>query len=77
MIDYVSADEFVTILKQECITHGSQTAFAHRHGFSTGYINDVLHRRRAPSDKLAQSLGYHRIVSFRGNNDNNHDVRHQ
>lgn len=34
------------------------------HGFSQSYISDVLRGRRGVSDRMAEALGYRRVVSF-------------
>ena len=43
---------------------GSQKAFAARHGFSRAYVNDVLHERRAITDRLCAAIGVKRFVTY-------------
>jgi len=43
---------------------GSQAAFAHAHGFSRAYLSDVVRVVRQISDRLAQALGFRRVVAF-------------
>lgn len=42
----------------------SQVATAKRLGFSSAFINDVLHGRRGITDALADKLGYERVTRF-------------
>ena len=43
---------------------GSQKAFAEHLGISTAYLNDVLHNRREPGEKILDALGIKRIVTY-------------
>ncbi len=51
-------------LRLMCAAQG-QKAVAGKLGFSTAYINDVLHDRREISDKMAKALGYERVTTWR------------
>ena len=44
---------------------GSQRAFADQHGISLQYVNDVLHKRREPGQKILDALGIERVVIYR------------
>lgn len=44
---------------------GGQKAFAKAHGFTPGYIHDVLHGKRAPADRILAAIGVERIVIYR------------
>ena len=44
--------------------HESRTAVADRYGFSLSYIGAVLDKRKAISRRLAEAMGYRRVVRF-------------
>lgn len=45
-------------------------SWAAEHGFSPAYVSDVLNGKRGIADRMAEELGYLRVVSF-------HPVRKQ
>lgn len=44
---------------------GGQRAFAEKHGFTPGYINDVLWRKRGLADRILTTLGIERLIVYR------------
>lgn len=44
---------------------GGQRAFAQAHGFTPGYINDVLRGKRALADRILATIGVERFVIYR------------
>lgn len=61
----MNAVEFRKMLKEEVGKIGTQREAAKKWGFSAGYINDVIKGRNDPSDRLAEALGYRKVVSYR------------
>ena len=43
----------------------SQVVVAERLGFTTAFINDVIHGRRGITEKLAAAMGYQRVTLFK------------
>jgi DNA-binding transcriptional regulator YdaS (Cro superfamily) len=43
---------------------GGQRKFAEEHGFTTSYVHDVIHGRRALAARILQALGIKRIVLY-------------
>lgn len=60
----MTTEEDIYRLLENGIEKTSQSEFARKHGFSKGFINDVLNRRRGVSDRLAEALGYVRKIVF-------------
>ena len=50
-------------LKRMIDAHGSQSQTARAIGVSRGYLHDVLHGKRAMSDKMLRRLGLRRITT--------------
>lgn len=44
---------------------GGQRQFAKAHGFTAGYINDVLHGKRALADRILSTIGVERSIVYR------------
>ncbi len=43
---------------------GTQAEWAKRNGFSAAYVSDVMRGRREISDKMAEAIGFRRVVRF-------------
>lgn len=43
---------------------GGQKEVARALDVSTGYVNDVIHERRIPGDKILEALGLQRVVTY-------------
>jgi hypothetical protein len=43
---------------------GSARAWAREHGFSSTYLSEVVNGTRSVSDRMAQALGFRRVVAF-------------
>ena len=60
--------EFINEFRRVFDWNGSERmtakAWAAEHGFSESYLSDVLRGKRGVSDRMAEALGYQRIVSF-------------
>ena len=54
----------ITVLMKRLET-ASYRELARELGFSAAYLNEVVHKRRPPSDNLAEALGLERIVTYR------------
>lgn len=61
----LSDKQVVAMIREACEVSGGQKPWADRHGFSTGYLNDVLQGRRHPSRKVLDAIGVVRIVTYR------------
>jgi len=57
-------EQFRKLFNWEGATRLTAKAWAKEHGFSQAYISDVLHGRRGVADRLAEAMGYRRIVKF-------------
>ena len=55
--------EIVEMLRREC-ERDTQRLWAEANGFSQQFICDVLKGRRYVTEKLADALGFRRIVMF-------------
>jgi hypothetical protein len=44
---------------------GTATKWAEDHGFSTAYVSDILHGRRAVGPRMLTALGLEKVVSYR------------
>ena len=47
-----------------CVKCGSQRRAASELGISAQYLNDVLHGKREPGDKLLMAIGLQKIVRY-------------
>lgn len=56
--------EFQALFGQRFPKTMTAKAWAAEHGFSQGYISAVLNGKRGIADKLANALGYDRVVTF-------------
>ena len=52
------------VLADAVAVAGSQAAWAAENGISPQFVCDVLQGRRAPTARLADALGYRRVISF-------------
>ena len=57
-------DEARKILREAIYRSGGQTAFAKKHGFTAGYVHDVLVGKRAIADRIACAIGLKREVAY-------------
>lgn len=60
----ITEKHLLDILRAYVDACGSQTAAAGKLDMSLSFINDVLHERRDPTDKLAKKLGFRRVTRF-------------
>lgn len=60
----ITTGQFRTKLLTACRYEGSQRAAARKLGVSAPYLNDVLNGKREPGDKIANALGWQRIVRY-------------
>lgn len=44
---------------------GGQRKFAEAHGFTVGYVSDVLRGNRALADRILSAIGVERTVTYR------------
>lgn len=61
----LTEQQVIERLRAACATAGGQKAFAKAHGFTPGYVSDVLRGKRAPADRILAALGVERIVVYR------------
>lgn len=64
MTDYTE-DQFRTLIRQKIKNFPSQRQAAFQWRLTPQYLNDILKERRECGHKLAQSLGYDRVVYYR------------
>jgi hypothetical protein len=57
-------DNLIREILSEKLKVRSQTGLAASMGISVGYLNDVIHNRKAPGDKILKGLGMKRIIVF-------------
>lgn len=67
MAEVGTADDVLSVLRDECTSLGSQKAWAKKQGVSPAYVNDILQGRREISDRVAEMLGFERHVIFISN----------
>jgi hypothetical protein len=60
---WIGLFEVVEMLKTA--TAGNRSRWARRHGVSPQYVNDVIHGRRLPGDKITQALGLEKALLWR------------
>jgi hypothetical protein len=53
------------LLRKACEDAGSQQKWAKVNGFSSPFVSDVLHGRRAITDRIANALGYESVETFK------------
>jgi hypothetical protein len=67
--DAVTEDQLRDMLRSRIGWHGGKRVFAKdlaaQFGVCQAYLSDVLNNRRGIADKLANALGYQRVVIFR------------
>ena len=51
-------------LERQCTALGSQKRFSEKHGVSLPYVNDVLHGKREPGDKILKALKLKRVIGY-------------
>lgn len=59
----MTEQEVIARLRVEVKEAGSLRAFAGKHGITASYIHDILHGRRAVSDRIASAIGIRRVVT--------------
>jgi hypothetical protein len=64
IIERMTNDEFLRLLRAECEKAGSQAKWAAARGISPSYLSDVLQGRREAGGKILDALGYKRVVSY-------------
>jgi hypothetical protein len=63
MTKIITLDQLLARLAAAIKAAGGQSKWAARHGFDQSFINNVLARRRLPSKKVCEILGYQQIKS--------------
>lgn len=61
----MTEQEAIERLRIACDAAGGQKQFAKQHGFTPGYVNDVLWGKRALADRILAALGIERVVEYR------------
>lgn len=61
--------ELFNLLKDECKRAGSATEWARRHGIAPAYVLQALNGNRNIGKKIAASLGYKKVVLYKGNDE--------
>lgn len=57
--------EVMERLRTAITAAGGQRRFAAAHGFTAGYLSDVLHGKRALADRILTTIGVERTVIYR------------
>jgi hypothetical protein len=57
-------DEFRALFNWAGTKRLTAKDWAAKYGFSQAYVSDVLHGRRGIADRMAEALGYRRVVTF-------------
>lgn len=60
----ITQAEAVAMLREIVIQSGSQLAAAKRLNISPAYLIAILNGERTVSDRVAQALGYRRVVQY-------------
>lgn len=64
----MTEEQFIAEFRKVFDWRGSERLTAKQwsedHGFSQSYISDVLRGKRGVSDRMAEALGYRRVVTF-------------
>lgn len=58
-------DKVIKRLQKSVNVAGGQSTWAAKHGISAAYVNDVLHSRRLPGDKITRALGLEKALLWR------------
>jgi predicted DNA-binding protein (UPF0251 family) len=61
----ISHKEAIEILRRLVEEEGSQTQAAAKLGISSGYLSEILTNGKPISDKVAEALGYERVVVYK------------
>lgn len=61
----MNLDSVLTLLRKECATAGSQTAYAAKIGVSPAHITDLLQGYRKPGPSILNALGLEKVVEYR------------
>lgn len=64
MKQYLTEEQLLNNLKVMCKEAGEQSRIAKSLKISTSYLCDIIHKRRSLSSKMANVMGYKRIVHF-------------
>ncbi len=64
MENEITPEQLKEELKRFVAVHINRSTAARTLGFTPQFIADVINGNRSPSDKLAQRLGYRRVVRF-------------
>jgi DNA-binding transcriptional regulator YdaS (Cro superfamily) len=60
----LTEQEVMDRLRAAVVEAGGQRAFAEKHGLTPGYVNDVLHGKRAFADRILSTIGVERQVVY-------------
>jgi plasmid maintenance system antidote protein VapI len=60
----ITQAEILSIIKEMVGKWGTQKELADHLGISNAYLNDIIHGKQAVSNKVAQKLGYKRVIKF-------------
>lgn len=61
----ISEEEMMQMVLVRVADAGSQKAFAEQAKISESYLSDVLRDRRGIGDRIAEALGFERVVTYR------------
>jgi DNA-binding transcriptional regulator YdaS (Cro superfamily) len=61
----LTEDEVMERLRAAIAEAGSQRAFAEKHGFTPGYVSDVIKGQRGLSDRILAAIGVERVINYR------------
>lgn len=62
---WLDSNGVVARLRKSANAAGGQAAWAAKHEISAAYVNDVLHGRRLPGDKITKALGLEKALLWR------------
>jgi DNA-binding transcriptional regulator YdaS (Cro superfamily) len=60
----LTEQEVIEQLRSAIASAGGQRAYADVHGFTPGYVSDVMRGKRALADRILATIGVERIVTY-------------
>lgn len=62
---WLTIEGVIARLQKSVNAAGGQKAWAEKRGISLAYVNDVLHHRKLPGDKITRALGLEKALLWR------------
>lgn len=61
---FMTEEDMYKLIDRQIDLAGGQAAFARNFGLSPQYVNDLVQRRRHPGGKVAEALGFEKVVYY-------------